>query len=248
MVYTVKKLADLAGVSVRTLHYYDETGLLKPQRRSQNGYRHYGEDSVVRLQQILFFRELGFGLDEIRDIISKPDFDVLEALQSHRTLLAKKVERLNVLLATVDKTLKKLKGEVNMQIKEYYQGFSDEQIEKYRQEVRQRWGEKTLKESEERVIKMGKEKFAALQAEGGKIFQAISDNMAKGYDSNVIQAQVAKWRQWLENFHHYSEEAVLGLGREYSQNPEFAKFFRKINKDLPEFLTKAIEYYAHKDS
>jgi DNA-binding transcriptional MerR regulator len=247
MVYTIKKLADLAGVSVRTLHYYDEVELLKPQSRSESGYRYYGEEAVVRLQQIMFFRELGFGLEEIGKIISNPDFDVLEALQSHRTLLTKKAERINKLLTTVDKTIQKLKGDLKMQIKEYYQGFSDEQIEKYREEVRQRWGEKALQESEKRVTKMGKERFSMLQAEGGKIFQSIGENMSKGYDSSIIQAQVAKWRQWLENFHHYSDEAVLGLGQFYSQDMEFAKFFRKIHKDLPEFLTKAIEYYcSHK--
>ena len=244
MVYTVKKLADLAGVSVRTLHYYDELGLLKPRSRSSSGYRRYDEEAVIRLQQIMFFRELGFGLDEIKKIISQPEFDVLEALRSQRTLLTKKAERINELLATVDKTIKKLKGELQMPIKEYYQGFSDEQIEKYREEVRRRWGEKTLKDSEERVLKMGKEKFTQIQAEGGKIFQTLSDNMSKGYDSDLVQAQVAKWREWLENFHHYSDEAVLGLGRAYSQSPEFAEFFRKYQPGLPQFLTRAIEHYC----
>jgi MerR family transcriptional regulator, thiopeptide resistance regulator len=244
MIYTIKKLADLAGVSVRTLHYYDEVGLLSPGSRSESGYRYYGEEAVVRLQQIMFFRELGFSLEEIGKIISSSDFDILEALQSHRTLLTKKAERINKLLVTIDKTIKNLKGETKMQIKEYYKGFSDEQIEKYREQVRQRWGEKALQESEERVTKMGKERFAVLQAEGGKIFQAISENMVKGFASQEVQALVAKWREWLENFHHYSDEAVLGLGQVYSQDIEFAKFFRKIHKDLPEFLTKAIEYYC----
>jgi MerR family transcriptional regulator, thiopeptide resistance regulator len=244
MIYTVKKLADLAGVSVRTLHYYDQTGLLKPASRSESGYRYYDEEAVVQLQQIMFFRELGFGLEEISKIISSPDFDVVEALQSHRSLLLKKAERINELLATVDRTIGKLKGDTKMKIKEYYQGFSDEQIEKYREEVRRRWGDKTLKDSEERITKMGKKKFAALQAEGGTIFQAISDNMSMGFDSKIVQLQLVKWRQWLDNYHHYSEDAVLGLGRMYSQNPEFAEFFRKINHDLPEFLTKAIEYYC----
>lgn len=244
MVYTVKKLANLAGVSVRTLHYYDELGLLKPESRSPNGYRYYGKEAVEQLQQIMFFRELDFSLDEIRQILSKPGFNVLEALQSHRTLLKKKAERTNKLISTVDKTIKELKGELKMQIKEYYDGFSDEQIEKYRQEVRQRWGDKTLEDSEARVIKMGKGKFAAVQAEGGSIFKAISDNMQKGFDSAEVQEQVAKWRQWLENFSTYSDEAVLGLGQTYSQHPEFAKFFQKYHKDLPGFLTKAIEYYC----
>jgi MerR family transcriptional regulator, thiopeptide resistance regulator len=192
MVYTVKKLADLAGVSVRTLHYYDELGLLRPQSRSTGGYRYYGGAEVVRLQQIMFFRELGFSLEEIQRIVSRPDFDVLAALESHRALLRKKKDRLTELLATVEKTLKNLKGEVRMSIKEYYEGFSNEQIEKYRQEVRQRWGEKTLKDSEERVIKMGKARFAELQAEGGKIFQSITDNMAAGVDSPEVQKQVTQ--------------------------------------------------------
>jgi DNA-binding transcriptional MerR regulator len=244
MAYTVKNLADIAGVSIRTLHYYDEVGLLRPGSRSESGYRYYGEEAIIRLQQIMLFRELGFSLEEIKEIVLRPDFDVLEALQSHRILLTKKIERISELLATVDKTIRKLKGKLKMQIKDYYQGFSDEQIEKYRQEVRQRWGEKTLQESEERVLKMSKKKFAELQAEGGQIFQTISKNMSKGYYSDFIQVQVAKWRQWLEIFHHYSDEAVLGLGREYSNNQEFAKFYHKYHKDLPEFLTKSIEYYC----
>jgi MerR family transcriptional regulator, thiopeptide resistance regulator len=229
---------------VRTLHYYDEAGLLKPRFRSANGYRQYDEAAVVRLQQILFFRELDFSLEEIKTIMSRPDFNVLDALESHRSLLTKRQERITDLLTTVDRTIKKLKGETEMSIKDYYQGFSDEQITKYRKEARELYGEKMVADSEARVMKMGKEKFAALQAEGGAIFKAIADNRDKGHDSPLVQAQVAKWRKWLENFSHYSDEAVLGLGQTYSENPEFAKFFRKINKDLPEFLTKAVEYYC----
>jgi DNA-binding transcriptional MerR regulator len=243
-VYTIKKLAEQAGISVRTLHYYDDIGLLKPEFRSANGYRHYGEDALVRLQQILFFRELDFSLDEIKKIVSRPDFSVLEALESHRVLLKKRRQRLDELLTTVDRTVKKLKGKKEMSIKEYYKGFRDEQIEKYRQEVRERWGEKALADSEDRVMKMGKEQWSALQAEGGVIFQAIADNMAKGYDSPEVQAQVKKWRDWLEHFHHYSDEALLGLGRMYSEHPDFAAFYRKIDKDLPEFFTRAIDYYV----
>jgi phosphoribosylaminoimidazole-succinocarboxamide synthase len=115
-VYTVKKFALLAGVSVRTLHYYDELGLLKPRYRRENGYRLYDEESIILLQQIMFFRELGFSLDEIGKIISCPEFDVLEALKSHRNLLVEKSERLGELISTVDKTIKRLKGEDKMQL------------------------------------------------------------------------------------------------------------------------------------
>ncbi len=244
MVYTVKKLADLAGVSVRTLHYYDQIGLLRPESHSRSGYRQYGEGAAVKLQQIMFFRELGFGLDDIGRMLGQPGFDVLEALESHRTLLKKKTERYNVLIETVDRTIKKLKGEAEMEIKEYYQGFSDEEINKYREEVRERWGDKTLRDSDARVLAMGKEKFAAVGAEGGVIFKAITENMAKGFDSPEVQVLIARWKGWLENFHHYSDEALLGLGRMYSEHPDFAKFFRKYHKDLPEFMTKAITYYC----
>jgi DNA-binding transcriptional MerR regulator len=242
--YTIKKLAEFAGVSVRTLHYYDEIGLLKPEYRQANGYRYYGDAAITQLQQIMFFRELDFGLNEIKRIMSRPDFNLLEALEGHRVLLTKKAERLSELLKTVDLTIKKMKGETEMSIKEYYQGFSDEQIEEYRKEVRERWGEDALKDSEARALKMGKEKFAALQAEGGVIFKTIADNMAKGFNSPFIQKQVALWRQWLENFSHYSDEAALGLGRAYSQDKRFAKFFKNIHQDLPEFLTKAVEYWG----
>ena len=131
-----------------------------------------------------------------------------------------------------------------MQIKEFYDGLNDDQIEKYRQEVRERWDENTLKESEDRIIGMGKEGFAKVQAEGTLIFETIADNIPKGYDSDEIQEQIVKWRKWLDNFSTYTDEAILELGRAYSQDSRFIKVFSDINKDLPEFLTKAIEYYC----
>jgi len=170
MVYRIKQLAELAGISVRTLHHYDRIGLLRPESHTGSGYRQYGEASVLRLQQIMFFREVGFNLEDIEKILSRPGFDVLEALKSHRILLTKKAEGFRDLIATVDKTIRRIKGETTMQIKEYYHGFSDEQIERYRREVNERWGEEVLQESERRVIDMGKVKFATLQVEGGKIF------------------------------------------------------------------------------
>jgi MerR family transcriptional regulator, thiopeptide resistance regulator len=242
-VYTVKQLAALAGISVRTLHFYDQYGLLKPEFRTANGYRHYGEESAARLQQIMFFRELDFSLEEIKSIMSRPDFDVLEALEQQRSLLKKREKRLKELLHTLDRTVKNMKGRKVMPIKDYYKGFSDKEVEEYRREVKERWGEEALNESETRVQKMGKEKFAAVQAEGGVIFKDIAANMDKGYDSPVVQNLVKKWRDWLENFYHYSDEALLGLGKTYSEDPRFAAFYRKIHKDLPEFFTKAIEYY-----
>ena len=243
MAYTVKKLAELAGVSVRTLHYYDRIGLLKPASFTAGGYRQYGEAEVLKLQQIMFFKELGFVLAEIKSIVTSPDFDLLGALQGHRRLLAGKLQRTRQLMNTVDRTIQKLKGEREMEIREYYEGFSDEKIERYRNEVKERWGAKTLEESEARVLEMDREKFSGLQEEGSIIFQAIARNMDKGPGSQEVQTLVEQWRQWLEQFHHYSDEAVLGLGQMYSLHSEFTAFFEKIHPGLPGFLNHAIEYH-----
>jgi len=242
----VKQLAEIAGISVRTLHYYDAIGLLRPQTRNESGYRYYSEEAVLRLQQILFFRELGFSLTEIKQILDSPGFNALEALREQRKLLEKEERKIKQLLGTVDRTIKKMRGELDMEIRDYYRGFSDEQIERYRGEVCKRWGSKMLEESEQKITGMGKQKFAQLQAEGGKLFEAVRDNMGKGFESPEVQEQIVKWRSWLENFAHYSDEAALGLGKVYSQDPEFAIFFANYHPDLARFLTGAIEYYFDK--
>jgi len=247
-VYGVRQLADLAGVSVRTLHYYDQIGLLKPSSHSENGYRYYDESSAILLQQVLFFRELGFTLDEIRTIVGQPGFDVRRALEEHRVLLSKRADRIAVLLQTVDKTIKKIEGEIDMETREYYEGFSDARIEEYRKEARQRWGEDTVRDSESRVLKMGRQRMTELQAEGGAIFQTLAELMPKGAASLEVQEQVAKWREWLEHFSTYSDEAVLGLARMYSEDSRFATFFAKYHPDLPAFFTRAVEHYCSKTS
>lgn len=242
--YTVKQMADNAGVSVRTLHYYDQIGLLKASARQVNGSREYDEDAVVLLQQILFFRELGFSLGGIRAIVTQPDFNVLEALESHRMLLEKKAERIATLLRTVDKTITKIEGEIDMEIKDYYEGFNDAQIEEYRSEARRRWGEDVVTGSESRVLKMGKQRMKELQAEGGAIFQSLTDLMPKGAASPEVQEQIARWRMWLEHFATYSDEAVLGLAQMYSEDERFADFYRKYHPDLPAFFTEAVKWYC----
>ena len=135
--FTVKQLSKLAGVTPRTLHHYDEIGLLKPSRVGDNGYRYYGEESVLRLQQILFYRELDIPLEEIKKIMGRRDFDVLGALQTHKDALKKQVTRLNRLIDTVDNTINHLKGNTTMSDKAYFEGFSEEEQEKYAAEAEQ---------------------------------------------------------------------------------------------------------------
>ncbi len=165
--YTVRQLARMAGVSVRTLHHYDQIGLLKPPARTEAGYRLYGENDLLRLQQILFFRELDLPLAEIKAILDRPGFDQVEALRDHRRMLGERAERLARLLRTVDRTIAKLTGEDNMPItdEELYEGFSPkerEQLQGYEAEARDRWGEMAA-ESQGRVRQMSKAQWQAIQ-------------------------------------------------------------------------------------
>jgi DNA-binding transcriptional MerR regulator len=241
--FATGELARLSGVSARTLQFYDKIGLLKPESYSESGYRRYDEAAALRLQQILFFRELGFELAEIRSVMDKPDFNLLSALLSHRQLLEEKAGRLGELLETVDRTISKLKGEKDMDIKEYYVGFNDIEVDAMRKEAREKYGEKTVADSEAKVMAMGKARFDAVQAEFGEIYHNIVAGMEKGPESPEVQKQVARWRELMENFHHYTDEMILGLGRMYSEDERFAAFYLKFHPDMPAFMTKAIEYY-----
>src|SRR5512140_1355313 len=122
--FTVKQLSTVAGVTPRTLRHYDAIGLLKPARIGSNGYRYYDESSLLRLQQILFYRELGMPLDDIKKVMGRRDFDVLEALQEHKAALSRKVSRLNRLIQTVDNTIFHLKGKTAMNEKDFFHGFT----------------------------------------------------------------------------------------------------------------------------
>src|SRR6202047_5359558 len=124
MAYTVKQVATMSNVSVRTLHFYDETGLLKPAYHKENGYRYYEELQLLALQQILFYRELGFELKQIKQILNRDDFENLDALQSHREILQKNLARTRTLIETIDKTIKHLKGAKKMKNEEMFVGFS----------------------------------------------------------------------------------------------------------------------------
>lgn len=124
--YTVQKLARLAGVSARTLRYYDEIGILKPARINSSGYRIYGQNEVNRLQQILFYKELGVSLDVIKDIVTSPNYDGLKALRDHREQLLSKRKRLDVLIANVEKTIASMEGRITMTDQEKFEGFKQE--------------------------------------------------------------------------------------------------------------------------
>src|SRR5687768_11942677 len=155
--YSVKQVSKLAGVSVRTLHHYDKIGLLKPAERTESKYRYYYREDLLRLQQILFYKELGFQLSQIAEILNDEEFDLLNALRFQRTELVKKAGNLKQLITTLDKTIVELKTGKQMKEEEMYAGFTKEETAKMRKEVKEKWGEAELLKSESRVGKMSKE-------------------------------------------------------------------------------------------
>lgn len=245
MSYTVKQLADLAFVSVRTLHFYDEVGLLKPAFTAKNGYRVYEEKELLRLQQILFFRELGFSLDEIREIIDAPNFSVLIALRDHKKSIELQKKRLDGLLATIDKTIGKVQNKKYMKDEELYGSFTKEEMEKYQEEARQKWGN-TDAQSQVRVKEMGKDGLNQVLKENSKLTEEIASRMKNGdspTDTN-IQNLIAKHYVALRAFYEPNTELYRGLAEMYIADERFKATYEKVAQGLAQFMRDTMVYYC----
>jgi MerR family transcriptional regulator, thiopeptide resistance regulator len=244
-VYTVSRLAKLAGVSVRTLHHYDEIRLLKPSFRTDSGYRQYQREDLLRLQQILFYRELDFSLTEVKNILDDPEYNEVKALTDHRKNIEQRIIRLSNLLNTIDKTLKHYE-EIDMALtdEELYEGFSKEQIERYNKEVDEKYGAGTLNASRKRIGKLTKEEWQKIKEEGGTIAFEMAKLMDLPPESPEVQKLVKRHHAWILNFWTPDKISYKGLGRGYVENPEFREFYDKYKPGLAEYLCAAMEYYA----
>ena len=242
--FTVKQLSKLAGVTPRTLHHYDAIGLLKPSRVCDNGYRYYGEDALLRLQQILFYRELDIPLDDIRKIMGRRDFDVLGALQSHKNALNKQVSRLNRLIHTVDNTINHLKGKNIMSEKAYFEGFTEEEQEKYALEAEELYGAEDVRASMNKWKSYSAEQKRRIMEEGGKNYADMITAMPKGADSPEAQGIVERWRKHMDYFWTPNLDQLLGLANGYNDDPRFKANFDKMHPQLAEFMREAVKIYV----
>ena len=243
--YTVSRLAALAGVSVRTLHHYHHIGLLKPSSRTEAGYRLYAEADLLRLQQILFFRELDVPLDEIRRILERPGFDQVQALEQHRRMLQERAGRLARLLQTIDKTIQMLTEDtVELTDAELYEGFTKEEAERYQREAREMYDPALVQESERRIRKMSKAQWQALKAEGDAVTRGLAALMGTDPGDARAQKLMARHHAWIENFYPCSAEVYRGLGQGSAQHPDFRKFYDKYAPNLSDFMCAAMAYYA----
>lgn len=241
MKYTIKKLASAAGVSVRTLHYYDDIDLLKPSEVGDNNYRYYGESELLRLQQILFFRELEFPLEKIKLALDSPSFNNLEALRSHRLVLLKQKNRLSDLIKTIDRTITNLQKGASMTTNDLYGGFTKQQMEEYQAEAETRWGNTdAYKESVSRVKQMGKAGLQKVMEEGMHIELEMAELIGESVNSKAVQDLVIRHRAQIGKFYTVTDQIYRGLAEMYVADPRFAKHYDDVKPGLAKFLSDAM--------
>lgn len=250
MSYKVKEVADMVGISVRTLHHYDEIGLLRAEHVSPAGYRYYTDRDLERLQQILFFKELDFNLQEIKHIIDSPGFDRRHALETHKELLMQKKKRLERIINSVEKTLESIEGGITMNNKEMFEGFDMTEIEKhkerYAEETERRYGESdAYKESQRKTSKYTKEDWARVMGKASDIYGKLAAMMDRSPADPEVQQMIDQWRQHItDSFYNCTPEIFRGLAEMYVADERFTANIDKFGTGLAQFMSKAMSIYC----
>jgi len=250
MEYTINKLAKLAGISTRTLRYYDEINLLSPNRLSSNGYRIYGQKEIDKLQLILFYRELGLPLQEIKQIITDTDFNITDALHAHLSALLAKRNQLDTLITNVQKTILSTKGEVKMTNKEKFNGFTQQLIDdneaKYGEEIREKYSDEVVDASNSKIKGMTKEDYAQVEALSEEVNEALRIAFLQGDPTNELAQKACELhKEWLCYFwDSYTKEAHIGVAQMYVDDPRFAAYYDKIAVGCAKFLRDAVLVYC----
>lgn len=250
MEYTVQKLANIAGVSTRTLRYYDEIGILKPARVNSSGYRIYGENEIDRLQLILFYRELGIDLESIKEIITSSSFERSKALQEHHQKLLEKRKQLDLLIANVDKTIKSIEGSITMSDKEKFEGFKkkliDNNEEKYGKEIREKYGDEVINKSNSKIKNMTQEEYDKVTKIEKNMFEALDAAFENGDAAGELAQKAADLhRQWISFYWDtYTKEAHAGVAQMYVDDERFKAYYDKKKPGTAEFLRDAIFIYT----
>ena len=238
----IKEFAEASGVSVRTLHYYDEIDLLKPAFVDEwTGYRYYDENSLLRMQEILFYRELDFSLKSISEILSSPDYDKKKAISEQKNLLILKKERLERLISAIEKAEK---GEIVMKV------FDNSEFDKYKEEVKEKWGNTdAFKEYSEKMKNYSKDKQSSLTDEMNNLFGEFSACMKNSLkpDSENVQDLVKRLQNRISyNYYHCTPDILSGLGQMYVYDERFRENIDKNGVGTAEFVSAAITAYCKK--
>lgn len=250
MEYTILKLSRLAGISTRTLRYYDEINLLSPCRINSSGYRIYGSHEVNRLQQILFYKELGVSLLEIKAILDSPNFSAKNALKEHHKKLLKKREEINNLITNVENSIAMEEGILIMKDKEKFEGFKKNLIEeneaKYGKEIREKYGDDTVNESNRKMMNLSKEDYNKMEELGNLVLSTLKEAYETGDPaSELAQKTAALHKEWLcYSWKEYSKEAHAGLADMYVADERFTAYYDREQPGLAKFLRDAIVIFT----
>ena len=242
--YSIKEIADLAGVTTRTLRYYDQLGLLKPAQIGENKYRLYDRENLLRLQQVMFFRELDVPLKEIQYIMNRPDYHPISALKKHRGAILDQVGRLSKLLNTLDNTISSIQGDHKMADKEFFMGFDETQ---YEDETRALWGDTSqYKESQRKWSSYSKDQKEGIKQEGGRItVRMVTENPAAKPNDPDVQAAVGEYFDYLNKYFYTCEvEFLRGLADMWVQDPRFAVNYERIREGGAGFVREAVQIFC----
>lgn len=252
MEYTIKMLSVLAGVSTRTLRYYDEIDILKPARINSSGYRIYGEREVDRLQQILFYRELGIGLDSIKEIISAPNFNEINALKEHYIELLARKQQLDLLIENVEKTISSKEGRNKMSDKEKFEGFKKKLVEdnekKFGKEIREKYGEEQVKKSNNQFMNMTEDQYKEIESLGKRILETLKEAFKTENPAGELAQEAARLHaEWITFcWGTYNKEAHANLTQMYVDDERFRAYYDKDQPGCAEFLRDAVKIYTEK--
>jgi DNA-binding transcriptional MerR regulator len=255
VMHTVKQLARLSGVSVRTLHYYDQIGLLRPAQVGANGYRYYGQEELLRLQQILLHRELGLPLDAIASLLDSGGRDRIERLREHRQQLQQRTEHFRELIATVDRTITALEGERRVDIQHLYKGFSAEKQAEYENWIVENFSQKArenLREDTQRmrqhVAGFSREDLASRMQWLAEVEAGLAQHCRKqtAVDDADLEALLARHREWVAGMwgKPCSPVAYAGLADLYASHPDFRTRYETLAPGLADYLPAAMKAYA----
>jgi DNA-binding transcriptional MerR regulator len=250
MEYTVQKLSQMAGISTRTLRYYDEIGILKPARINSAGYRIYGQKEIDRLQQILFYRELGVSLEIIKEIVTASNFDEIKALKEHCEKLLEKRARLDLLISNVNKTIAASEGRFIMNDNEKFEGFKqklvDDNEKKYGKEVREKYGDDAVNKSNNKLKNMTSEEYDKINQLRNEVDGTLNAAFQTGDPACELAQKAADLhRQWLCFYWDgYTKEAHAGLAQMYVDDERFKAYYDKKQPGTAEFLRDAVLIYT----
>ena len=253
MNYSIRQLARLAGISTRTLRYYDEIDLLKPAYVTDAGYRYYGEAEVTLLQQNLFYRERNFDLKTIQRIIYEDQFDIIQALEEHLSELERQKARTDALIQTLKQTISSMKGECNMTNQEKFEAFKKQTIqnneEKYGNEIRDKYGDDEVDASNQKLLNMTENEWNDFQSLEAEICSRLKEGVLSGMkpEDDAAKIIVLLHKKWLcKTWKQYTCEAHKGVASLYTADERFTAYYDKDTAGCAQLLQQAICYWADK--